>query len=288
MPQAEIIDTFPAFLAYWRAVKDQPVAQQIARWASDYMAQWPELLRMQQEDYASMNLDWQDIAQERIFPFLDERMPKMAEAHKNLLSQCESVYAQAVETLGFRNDVVFLIYVGIGCGAGWATSYQGLPAVLFGLENIAEGGGSDADAVVRLTAHELVHLIHSAWREQHGKSGGSGPWWQMYSEGFARQSESFILGRDTGHESQSDDNDGWLVSSKSWLASEFLRRVDAGESVRDFFGSWFDVCGRKQCGYFLGHEVIKVMRGSRSLLEVALLDDVDGTMRRNLEKLTEC
>lgn len=30
------------------------------------------------------------------------------------------------------------IYVGDGCGAGWVMTYQDLPAILFGLENMAE------------------------------------------------------------------------------------------------------------------------------------------------------
>jgi hypothetical protein len=92
--------------------------------------------------------------------------------------------------------VTFVIYVGIGCGAGWATTFGDSPAVLFGLENIAERGWEDPGTILGLVAHELGHLVHFAWRLRGGKSAGSGPWWQLYEEGFAQECESRIL--DTG------------------------------------------------------------------------------------------
>lgn len=46
-----------------------------------------------------------------------------------------------------------------------------------------------------------------------------------------------------------------------------------------FFGSWFDIRGRKQCGCFLGHELIKELEAGVSLREVALLDDPEEPLR---------
>ena len=46
----------------------------------------------------------------------------------------------------------------------------------------------------------------------------------------------------------------WRQANKSWLASEFLHRVDSEETLQDFFGSWYNIQGHKQCGYFLGFE----------------------------------
>ena len=83
MTKFEIIDTFPAFLAYWKKVQNEPVDVQIKTWALDYMSQWPELLKKQQDDYASDNEDWRQIACERIFPFLSDRLPAMQEAHES-------------------------------------------------------------------------------------------------------------------------------------------------------------------------------------------------------------
>jgi hypothetical protein len=44
-----------------------------------------------------------------------------------------------------------------------------------------------------------------------------------------------------------------------------------GESVRDFFGSWYSIEGYPQTGYFLGNEMIKHWGNSLSVKEIALL-----------------
>ena len=82
-----------------------------------------------------------------------------------------------------------------------------------------------------------------------------------------------------------DDWLDWCQDQKSWLAAEFLRVVDAGESIRPFFGSWFEIRGRKQCGYFLGHELVKRLETSMGMKEIALLDSKDARLRRELEGL---
>ena len=51
---------------------------------------------------------------------------------------------------------------------------------------------------------------------------------------------------------------------------EYLIRVEKGEPVHDFFGSWFNIQGKKQTGYFLGHEIIRALEGTYSLREIAL------------------
>ena len=288
MPRCDIIDTFPAFLTFWTEHQQERIALQIEAWAAQYMAQWPELLDKQLEDYASQNVDWRQIAQEKVFPFLAGRLPAMRVAHGNLLESCEPIYFVAQAVLGFESDVTFVIYVGIGCGAGWVTSFHDSPAVLFGLENIAECGWSQPCSITGLIAHEIGHLVHEHWRARCGKATGFGSWWDLYTEGFAQRCEHVVLGRDTWHESTGINDDDWLnwcQEHKGWLAAEFLRVVDAGESVRPFFGSWFDLCGRRQCGYFLGHEVIEKLEAGLSLKEIALLDDVEERCRHILEKI---
>jgi len=119
MTKCEIIDTFPAFLAYWTKAQNKPLDAQVETWAADYMSQWPELLKKQLDDYASQDEGWRQIARERVFPFLNDRLPAMKAAHENLLQVCAPIYSAAQEALGFESDVVFVIYIGIGCGAGW-------------------------------------------------------------------------------------------------------------------------------------------------------------------------
>ncbi len=285
----DIIDTFPGFLTFWAKAKRKPMDVQIESWAAQYMSQWPELLNKQLQDYASQNVDWRQIAQEKVLPFLEDRLPSMRIAHQNLLESCAPVYCTSQKALGFESDVVFVIYVGIGCGAGWVTQFRNSPAILFGLENIAECGWTQPLSIRGLVAHEIGHLVHDHWRAQHGKATGSGPWWQLYSEGFAQRCEHVILGTDTWHQSVGLNDDDWLdwcQDHRGWLAAEFLRLVDAGESVRPFFGSWFDIAGRKQCGYFLGHEVVKELEAGSSLKEIAVFDDVEERLRHILQEIT--
>jgi hypothetical protein len=288
MPKCNVIDTFPAFLAFWTESQHEPLDAQIEVWSAEYMVQWPELLEKQLEDYASQELDWRKVAREKVFPFLDSRLPAMKAAHKNLLEACGRIYSMAQKALDFEFDIVFVIYVGIGCGAGWGTQFCGSLAVLFGLENFAECGWSQPPSITGLVAHEIGHLMHDHWRAKYEIAAGSGPWWQLYREGFAQRCEHIILGQDSWHmKGDTYDNDwlDWCQEQRKWLAAEFLRLVDQGESVRPFFGSWFDIRGRKQCGYFLGYELLKRLEASMSIQEMALLDSEGERLRRELEKL---
>ena len=288
MSKYKIIDTFPQFLDLWASVKEKPTNEQIESWASKYMSCWPELLEKQLEDYSGQNVDWRQIAREKVFPFLNDRLPAMKTAHKNLLESCVSVYSKAQVALGFKSNVVFVIYVGIGCGAGWATSFHNSPAILFGLENIAECSWDGTDVIDGLIAHEVGHIIHKIYRFEAGLSDGSGPWWQLYTEGFAQRCEHIILGRESWHESIGINDSNWLIwckKHKSRLAAEFLKTVEAGKSVRSFFGHWFDLNGKKQCGYFLGHELIKELQKNKSLREIAQLDDTEKRFKLILESV---
>jgi len=287
MSTCEILDTFPSFLKTWDNMQHGSVEIQIDAWLNEYMSRYPELLQKQLDDYASLNEDWRVTASERIFPALSEKISAMQTAHDNLLSVCEDVYGRAQKALDFDNDLVCVIYVGLGCGAGWATKYDGRPAILFGLENIAEEGWQERDTLTGLTAHELGHLVHFEWRNQANITNVDGYWWQLYTEGFAQRCESVILGKPSWH-MQSDSEMGWMEWCKQnigWLAAEFLRRVDQGEDMRPFFGSWFDLRGHKQTGYFLGHEIIKKMQEQMSLQEIALLTDVESHLRPLLTQI---
>lgn len=281
MPHLQIVDTFTEFQTFWEQVRRQPLHNQIESWASHYMRPWPELRQMQIDCYLEDGDDWRQIAAEHVFPHYASRLPAMRTAHDNLLPLCEPIYGLCQEKLGFNRDLVCVIYVGIGCGAGWATTYAGKPAILFGLENIAEEGWQTASALAGLAAHELGHLVHFDWRAQARLDDEHGPWWQLYCEGFAQRCEHLIQETESWH-MQSRAGAGWITwcqENQGWLAAEFLRRVDEGMDVRPFFGSWYELRGHKQTGYFLGHELIKTLGQQSSLPEIALLKDVAGWLR---------
>jgi len=200
---------------------------------------------------------------------------------------CEPIYRKAEHKFSLNRNVVIIIYVGIGCGAGWVTSYNETPAILFGLENIAECGWSSQKAISGLVAHEVGHLIHNQIRKQNGKSDESGPWWQLYSEGFAQYSESVILETESWHQAMGEDENwlSWCEENKSWLAAEFLRSIESGKATTSFFGSWFDIRGKRQTGYYLGCEVIKELEKRINIENIVLLENIENYLRPILEQM---
>jgi hypothetical protein len=157
------------------------------------------------------------------------------------------------------------------------------------LENIAECGWSDAETIMGLIAHEVGHLVHHDWRIQQEKPIGSGPWWQLYEEGFAQTCEGLILNTENVHQTVGNNDDWveWCQVHTSWLAGEFLRTVDSGKPVSPFFGSWLEICGRSETGYFLGREMIKELEKQLTLKEIALLDNVESYSRPVMEKMAQ-
>jgi hypothetical protein len=161
-----------------------------------------------------------------------------------------------------------------------------MPAILFGLENAAEEGWTGHQVLTGLVAHEIGHVAHHHWRQQQGLSNGSGPWWQLYAEGLAERCEHRILDKESWHMAhQVEGWQDWCRANGAWLAGEYLRAVDAGESLRPFFGSWYDIQGWKQTGYFLGHQAIRQLEISMDLRQIALLDEVEPLMRREMERM---
>jgi hypothetical protein len=67
----------------------------------------------------------------------------------------------------------------------------------------------------------------------------------------------------------------WCKKHKHRLAKEFLNRIKRQEQAKEFFGSWFSIRGKKQTGYFLGHEFIRALEKAMCLKEVALLKAED-------------
>jgi hypothetical protein len=274
MSAVEIIDTFPAFLKWWDKAQFLPIEEQIENWEKKYLKLWPELLNKQIDNYDADGVDWHRIAHEKVFPYFKQRLPLMQEAHDNLCKLVEPLYDKAQTTLNFNSGIFIVIYVGIGIGAGWAAQYKNQPALLFGLENIAECDWSNHQAIQWLIAHELGHLVHYSWREAAQKTKSSGPWWQLYEEGFAQYIENLLAGDNNNGFHQGVEWLSWCQENKAHLASEFLTIVDKGESAIRFFGSWYKIFGKSETGYYLGYEAIKELEKQFSFKDIALLEDV--------------
>jgi len=268
----KILDTYGDFLAYWKKACQKGIDGQIELWRSSYMGKYPELLTKQVKSYGEMNVSWQEIAQ-KLFPQVPNKLRLMRKARENILDLCKTVCMKASEKLGLDFNITFVIYVGIGCGAGWATTYDAQAAVLLGLENIAEERWHGKNKLKGLLSHEIGHLVHMKWRNEWEsfEQAELDPFFRLYSEGFAQRCEHLILGRETWHMAPDEEWLSWCRRHKRFLAKEFLKRLEKHAAMNDFFGSWFNILGKKQTGYFLGHAFICELKSSFNLREIALL-----------------
>ena len=271
--RCNVIDTYPDFLAYWADSSFKRVDEQVTLWQTSYLKKYPELLRKQVENCKEANVNWREDAKKTL-QLVPQRLPLMQEARDNIVQICKPTYLKATERLRIDFKITFVVYVGIGCGAGWATTYDKQPSVLLGLENIAEEKWHRKNKLQGLMCHEMGHLTHMKWREEWKtfEKTEEDPLFRLYSEGFAQRCEHVILGKETWHMKPGKEWLHWCEQHKGWLAREFLRRLERHASVKDFFGSWFSIRGKKQTGYFLGHAFIRRLEKTCDLREIALLD----------------
>jgi hypothetical protein len=269
--QYKILDTFDGFERYWSNVSQKSINQKLRLWKSVYMSEYPELLEKQIKSYKEDGIDWEKIAMERIFPKLDEWLPLMKIARENLLSICGTTYELARRNLKVDFPIVFVLYVGLG--AGWATQYKSQPACLLGLEKIAELKWHSRKRLKSLLVHEIGHLIHMQWRNEFEKfeMNERDPLFLIYSEGFAKRYEFFILGEETWNEANDENWISWCRRNEGLLAKEYLYRVESGKSVNEFFGDWLDIKGKSQTGYYLGWRVIQLLEEKYYVKEIATL-----------------
>ncbi|MGC2288903.1 MAG: hypothetical protein WA688_03490 [Thermoplasmata archaeon] len=281
----QLLDTFPDFERFWANVEGLPIPAQMDRWESDYMALWPELLQKQKDEYRRAGVSWRRIARDRIFPEIPRRLTRFRRLHANLRRQLPGAWRRTRKALKVDFEVQFVIYVGLGCGAGWATRLGGKPAVLFGIENAAEMTTGRRGEWPGALSHEVAHLVHNEWRRQAGLPSGEsrrGPYWQLYEEGFATACERSI--ETPAHFRLRTGKADWLpwcVRHRADLARLFLRDVHARRSVRRFFGSWYTIQGHTECGYYLGAEVVRELGRTRSLKEIACLSAAEARRKAN-------
>lgn len=287
MAKLRVIDTIPAFLAFQAACHHRDVDSWLDGWYDRYMALWPELLEMQLAACHLEARDWRADAREHVLPRMESLLGSMLCSYQVLHASCPTVAQIAHDYLATNEPWTVVYYVGIGLGAGWAAAYQGHPAVLFGLENIALCGWTTARALRGLAAHEFSHLWHSIMREQAGLAPAREPWWTLYEEGLATHCENCMFGCPSWHMSLAQP--GWLAwcgANRSWLASEFLRLAQEHSSTSCFFGSWYEIHGYSQTGYYLGNEIAALWRESFTLQDIAAwcAEEIE---RRALHALTQ-
>ena len=264
----EFVDLASELLPLLQARLSRPLDEQIREWQAFYGVHAPELPGRLYRDYEGVEGGWGKIATERIFPQLPALLDRMHAALSNIRAVYREIGELAAERLQLRSKVVIVAYVGLGNGAGWATRWEGNPAVLLGLENIAELNWHDKESLRGLLAHEIGHLL---MMEVRGDIEGmtEDPLLSLYEEGFAQHCEHVILRERTWHCASQEGWADWCRTHERDLAREYLRSMDDRERWRRFFGSWFDVDGWRQTGYYLGCLFIEELSATHELRELA-------------------
>ncbi|QEE16115.2 hypothetical protein DSAG12_01944 [Promethearchaeum syntrophicum] len=289
MKNWKIFDTFDDFEEIWSLMENADIENQIEIWKTLYMEKWPYILKMQIESYQNDGGDWKKIAKEHVFPKLKESVQYMKQVRNELKKAIKFVAPRALQKFQLDFPLNFVIYVGIGVGAGWATEFREKPAVLYGLENIIECGWKTFESLAPLSAHEIGHLIHFHWRKDRNLPiENHSPFWQLYEEGFAMRCEHKIMEEESWHQQMGQENWVlWCKSHLSYLAQKFLDESGDNntEMQRNFFGSWFEIEGKKQTGYYLGHEIVKSWEEEGNFKEIALMkmDEIDEKVKKTLK-----
>ena len=209
-------------------------------------------------------------------PVLESAMnnrARLEEAHASFVRATRNLTQRFGAVFGMDLQVDIILHLGLCNGAGWATELDGKPAILLGMEKIIELGWTDDASMIGLIYHELGHIWHDTAGTLHADTttNAEKAVWQLYQEGIAMHCEQLLM-NDAWHYHQ--DKDGWLDWCKDHqtaLFAEYKRRIDADESVQDFFGDWCSYLGHSDVGYYLGGELIKRLAGRYLLNELANL-----------------
>ena len=264
-----IVDTYEDFKPFKARILEAEIEERIKLWLK-YMSNYPELLKLQVECYQN---DWMKYAY-RVLSKVHLYLEEVEEAWNKLHKVSRKAYQRFSNFLNTEVDVVFVFYVGIGCGAGWATQYENKYAVLLGLENIVEEGWTSEEDLLGLIFHELGHIAHMFLRNISPKAFEeleSNPLFLLYSEGFAMRIEHLLLGKEKWRIASHPEWLKWCKENMAFLAKEYLKRAKRGEPVNEFYGSWLNIKGYSQTGYYLGHEFIKELEKELTLKEIAKL-----------------
>lgn len=209
-----------------------------------------------------------------VFPVLQaliQNEDKLTIAHNSFCEATLGLANKIYDKLGTELDVLIVFYLGLCNGAGWATTLEGKPAILLGVEKIVELDWHDKKHMQALIYHELGHIWHQSVRTEatNCNTVKSKSLWQIYSEGIAMYIEHLLCGNDNFYHQDTDHWLDWCNANRQSLYKEYIRRIDNDESVQQFFGDWCNYNGKSDVGYYLGCELVKTLSERFTLYQLA-------------------
>lgn len=270
-----MIDAFnPLCLKIEKHIGESP-DKLLRLWQDLYMTNYPELFIKLTTDYTDNDMDWQEYGQKEVFPVFKQNFSKMQIAHTNLLNSLSIIHQRAESLFKLSLPLEYVIYSGLLNSAGWADNYNDSPAILFGVDKIAQLNWHSKTDIETLVAHEITHCIHFYLRSSHQLTAGEpkNPYesglWRLYTEGFAQYGQSMILSEQV--ETRGTD---WLDCCRDNFSQlKQLYRIalaDSKFSVQNFYGDWYEVLGISDAGYYLGQRLIEESVKQDSLYNIAI------------------
>ena len=258
----QIIDTFPQIVEY----KEDNIEFSLETYKTYANGISPSLYKKCFDDASRYDYekDLMPVLNDALYRHFD----RIESAHSSIAEIQSFLPEKASKLFDVDLDITILFYLGLCNGAGWATAMDGNPAILLGVEKIAELGWHDKDGMCDLICHETAHLLHFALRKDMPKP--CQPIWQLYTEGFASRVSQLLYKEDFYHQNQ----EGWLS-----FCSENIRKIKQtygkclakGESTNCFFGDWNTFMGQSNIGYYLGCEFVRELEKRYTVQNIAIL-----------------
>jgi hypothetical protein len=231
----------------------------------------------------SDELPYKCIADSQSYDFIQDVLPilentmneksKLEEAHISFIRITQGLERRLEQIFSIDLQCEIILYLGLCNGAGWATTLDGKPVILIGIEKIIELDWCDESRMSALIYHELGHIWHDQVGVLHLQTSSTyeKSLWQLYIEGVAMYCEQMLIGDYTYYHQNRNDWLEWCNNNQKELFAEYKCRIDANGSTQDFFGDWCDYKGYSDVGYYLGCELIKGISNKYTLKELANL-----------------
>ncbi len=173
---------------------------------------------------------------------------------------------------GKSPDAEVVLMLGLGNGAGWATTLNGKPTVLLGIEKIVELHWCSEDDMNGLVLHELGHVYAAQFGTSLSPSREQRLLAQLFSEGIAMVFEQELVGNpDYFHQNVN----GWTTWCHEHLSA--IAHCFAAESpsltreTQRYFGDWVSFEGHPDVGYYLGARFVRFLMEKMTFDEVLRL-----------------
>ena len=236
------------------------------------MSQFPEIYDVCTSDYTEAGFDWQTIALTRIMPYSLKHWSCLQTTYHQLKKLChmDTLRAGGFNPTDFE-ELMFVLYHGLGNGAGWAHAYDGKPAIWLGIDKLCELGWTTTKQLKALIVHEAAHLWHA--QKLHVSLPRfaqycNHPIFRLVAEGIAMVYETTIDPLGSRSEAWFKACEERLPDIKKLYAQSLRENNDAWQR---FFGDWHTVENLPDTGYFIGKRLVDWLTQDRMLEAVAVM-----------------